>query len=68
MALDDLKLTEAEQIALRDADPDYRNIAAAIDKFELAGFDASDLRERLQLAKQRRDGLLQHFGRPIIPA
>lgn len=67
MATDPFRLTEAEQIALRDAADDVRQLNAAIDRFEAAGFDVSDLRARLALAAQRRDGLLKHFGNPVVP-
>lgn len=68
MATNDLKLTEAEQIALRDADQTVRDLNNAIDRFESAGFDVSDLRARLATAAQRREGLLRHFGNPVMNA
>ena len=68
MSVDPFRLTDAEQIALRDAAQDVKNLNAAIDKFEAAGFDVTDLRQRLALAAQRRDGLLKHFGNPVTPA
>ena len=68
MSVDPFKLTDAEQIALRDAAQDVRNLNSAIDRFEAAGFDVSELRQRLSLAAQRREGLLKHFGNPVTPA
>jgi hypothetical protein len=60
------RLTADEQVELRGMASEIAAIERTIAALESIGLPVQDQRQRLETAKTMRDGLLRHFGQPMV--